>query len=129
MADHIYVQIDNKGESVVLATRDTAVIFKHQERMDAKKVRRVVSQLQSKLPDAEVHTTYFDGGKRDRKKRRNVREWEQGWKQIEADKDTHLQLSIDNELIKEGDSVPEVHDVRPTALVKDLSDVKRSDAD
>lgn len=127
MADHIYVQIDNKGESVVLATRDTTVIFKHQEKMEAKKVRRIVSQLQSKLPDAEIHETYFDGGIRDRTKRRNVREWDQAWKQIEADKDTHLQLTIDNEILKEGDPVPEVHDVRPPAIVKDLSDTPNAD--
>lgn len=129
MADHIYVQIDPNGESVVLGARNGAVIFKHQEDMEASKVRKIVAQLQSRLPDAEVHEVYYDGGFRSPEKRRNVREWEEGWKKIDAARDTHLQLTPDNEIIEEGDPVPNVYDVRAAPIVLDPEPAQSKNAD
>jgi len=123
MPEHIYVQIDNEGESVVLAARNGIVIFKHQAVMTPQHVRKLVGQIASKIPDAEIHEISYDGGFRQSEKLRNVREWDEAWKEVDPDKLTSDQLTPDNERVEEGD------DPSPTVDPRNQLDIDTSPPD
>lgn len=114
----IYFNLSHHRETVILLARDGVVVWKYEAKITPQHARKIVGQLLSRVPEADVRETYDDGGFRRKGGRvKNVREWEKGpWKPLKADEPTHEQITPDGQKVSPSNPPPKLVSV-------DLSDI------
>lgn len=115
--DVIYVETSNKEPTTIVVARDGVCIFKHSEKMTAQHTQKIVNQLRTQLPNAEVRTTFNDGGRIIKRNLRNKRTYpgDEKWKDVPVELPTHESITPDGEPVSESNPAP------PTILTVDLA--------
>lgn len=114
----IFVQYSNKNETVIVLTQRGVVTWKWHKKVTAQQARKVVNEVFSRVPDADIRESYDDGGRIIRKKRRNTRfdSDKSNWKDLDPNAPTHLQITPDGKDVDEDNPAPNVISVDLTGV-------------
>lgn len=114
----IFVSYSNTRDTVIVLSQRGVVTWKWSEKVTARQARKVVNEVFSRVPDADIREVYDDGGKIFRKKRRNTRfdSDKSGWKDLDPETPTHLQITPDGKDVDESNPAPNIISVDLTGI-------------